>query len=508
VLENAATAIMQWGVVMKRRVFLSAIVGSILSLLFSQGLAQPNPDTLWTRTYGGSEDDYASSIQQTADGGYIVAGVTGSFGAGFYDFYLVKTNPLGDTLWTRTYGGSDDDVARSLQQTADGGYIMAGYTYSFGAGNGNFYLVKTNSEGDTLWTHKYGGSGGDRAYSVQQTSDGGYIVAGYTYSFGAGNGDYYLVKTNSQGDTLWTRTYGGIYYDYACSIQQTTDGGYIVVGGTISFGAGNWDSYVVKTNSEGDTVWTRTFGGDNYDLPYSVQQTADGGYIVAGYTVSFGVGTPDYGNMYLVKTNGQGDTLWTRTYGGDYDDAALSVQQTADGGYVVAGLTNSFGAGSYDFYLVKTNSQGDTVWTRTCGGSDYDYASSIQQTADGCYVMAGSTESFGAGGRDFYVVKTGPDISETEPAKISTPNEYILYPAYPNPFNLSTQITFALPKAGEVSLKVFNLLGQEVATLAHGMQTAGTHTVFFDGSGLPTGIYFYRLDSGNLIQTRKMVLLK
>jgi hypothetical protein len=201
-----------------------------ISLFAVSALAQPNPDTLWTRTYGGSNDDYAWSVEQTADGGYIVAGSTNSFGAGDFDCYLVKTNSQGDTLWTRTYGGSDDDRATSIQQTADGGYIVAGFTLSFGAGSGDFYLVKTNSLGDTLWTRTYGGSSDDKGFSVQRTADGGYIVAGFTLSFGAGGYDFYLVKTNSQGDTLWTRTYGGSNQDEARSAQQTADGGYIVAG--------------------------------------------------------------------------------------------------------------------------------------------------------------------------------------------------------------------------------------------------------------------------------------
>ena len=425
----------------------------VFSLLAVSALAQPSPDTLWTRTYGGSDYDYAYSVQQTTDGGYIVAGYTASFGAGLEDFYLVKTNTSGAPLWTRTYGGSFREEANSVQQTADGGYIVAGRTESFGAGSYDFYLVKTNSQGDTLWTRTYGGSSTDVAYSVRQSADGGYIMAGWTNSFGAGEYDFYLVKTNSQGDTLWTRTYGGINYDRAYSVQQTTDGGYIVAGYTWSFGAGGYDFYLVKTNSQGDTLWTRTYGGRDWDNAYSVQQNADGGYIVAGHTLSFGAGIRDF---YVVRTNSQGNTLWTRTYGGSMGDEAYSVQQTADGGYIVAGYTSSFGAGSYDFYLVKT----------------------------------------------------GPDVSKAEPARNGIPSEYILYPNFPNPFNPSTQMAYALPKTGKVSLKVFNLLGEEVATLVQGMQSAGTHTALFDGSGLPSGIYLCRLESEDFIQTKKMVLLK
>ncbi|MFH1012039.1 MAG: hypothetical protein V1784_12505, partial [bacterium] len=306
----------------------------VSSLILAAGaFAQPSPDTLWTRTYGGSSLDEAHSVQQIADGGYIVAGDTYSFGAGWWDFYLVKTNSSGEPLWTRTYGGTGYDGANSVQQTADGGYIVAGGTGSFGAGDRDFYLVRSNSQGDTLWTRTYGGSGTDWAFSVDSSADGGYIVAGLTYSFGAGGGDFYLVKTNSQGDTLWTRTYGGSSYDVANSVQQTADGGYIVAGGTYSFGAGLYDFYLVKTNSQGDMLWTRTYGGSYDDYAFSVQQTADGGYIVAGYTWSFGAGSSDF---YLVKTNSKGDPLWTRTYGGRLDDVVNSVQQTADGGYIVA----------------------------------------------------------------------------------------------------------------------------------------------------------------------------
>jgi len=478
----------------------------LISLFVASALGQPNPDTLWTRTYGGSSYEEAYSVQQTADGGYVIAGCTASFGAGWYDFYLVKTDSQGDTLWTRAYGGGMGDYARSVQQTSDGGYIVAGRTGSFGSGGWEIYLVKVNGQGDTLWTRTYGGGSTDEAYSVQQTADEGYIVAGYTESFDAGSGDFYLVKTNGSGDTLWTRAYGGSGWDLATSVQQTADGGYVVAGMTRSFGAGDCDFYLVKTNNSGDTLWTRTYGESSCEEAFSCQQTTDGGYIVAGFTDSSGA---NYYDFYLVKTNSSGDTLWTRTYGGSYWDGAYAVQQTTDGGYVAAGPTVSFGAGNYDFYLVRTNSQGDTLWTRTFGGSESDNAYSIQQTTDGGYVVAGITYSFGAGFYgDVYLVKTGPEISEAEPIGTPTPSQYILHPIFPNPFNPSAQITFELPKAGEVSLVVFNLLGQEVATLAHGMQSAGTHVAAFDGSHLASGIYFYRLQAGDFVQTQKMVLLK
>ncbi len=485
--------------------FIAGING-ILLLFFSQGFSQPSPDTLWTRTYGGSYSEEARCVQQTEDGGYIVAGYTDSFGAGNSDFYLVKTNSEGDTLWTRTYGRSYyKDRAYSVQQTTDGGYIVAGYTESFVADSGDFYLVKTNSEGDTLWTRTYGGSSDEWIECVQQTTDGGYIMAGTSSSFGSGFYDFYVIKTDSQGNSLWASAYGGSSYDGAYSIQQTIDGSYIVAGLTWSFGGGRDDLYLVKMNSQGDTLWTRTYGGSNFDEAESVQQTTDGGYIVAGCTQSFGMGSVDF---YLVKTDSQGDTLWTRTYGGSDWEMACSIQQTTDGGYIAAGITKSFGAGIYDFYLVKTDAQGDTLWTRTFGGISYDEAYSVQQTTDGGYIVAGRTNSFGAGFYDFYLVKTGPDISPAKYLEHPSPTDYTLYPNFPNPFNPYTQITYSLPKSCKVSLRIFNLLGQEIALLVNESQSAGTHTIVFNSAGLSSGIYLYRLNAENFSQTKKMVLLK
>ncbi len=380
------------------RIRLPAISCVLLSGICLASIA--SAQTSWWRTFGGTNYDWARSVQQTSDGGYIIAGYTTSFGAGFY---LIKTSDSGDTLWTRTHGGPYADMGFSVRQTSDGGYVLAGYTNSFGAGGLDVYLIKTDSSGDTLWTRTCGGTDIDEAHSVRQTSDGGYVAAGGTQSFGAGNWDVYLVKTDSSGDTLWTRTYGGTSDDDAWSVQQTSDGGYVIAGYTASFGAGREDVYVIKTNASGDTLWTRTYGGTSDDEGYSVQQTSDGGYIIAGYTSSLGAGSED---VYLIKTDASGDTLWIRTYGGTSDDEGYSVQQTSDGGYVIAGYTSSFGAEFCDSYLVKTDASGDTLWTRTHGGTDNDYSWSVQQTSDDGYVTAGETESFGAGNYDVYLIKT------------------------------------------------------------------------------------------------------
>jgi hypothetical protein len=359
---------------------------------------------MWTRTYGGANDDYGYSVQPTSDGGYIIAGSTCSRAdSSNGDVYLIKTNASGDTLWTGAYGGSGTNVGYSVQQTTDGGYIIAGATNPYDSIWNYVYLVKTDAWGESLWARTYGGTGDNEGYSVQQTTDGGYIIAGATNSFGAGDYDVYLIKTDGLGDTLWTRTYGGTGDDEGYCVEQTTDGGYIVAGATTSFGAVVEDVYLIKTNASGDTIWTRAFGGRSDDKGYSVQQTTDGGYIIAGYTNSLGARWYD---VNLIKTNGAGDTLWSSAYGGDGTDEGYSVRQTSDGGYIIAGETNSFGAGGYDAYLIRTNASGATLWIRTYGGDSTDYANSVQQTSDGGYIIAGSTNSFGGGGYDVYLIKT------------------------------------------------------------------------------------------------------
>jgi hypothetical protein len=360
----------------------------------------------WARSYGGSSMDIPLSVCQTNDGGYIVAGRTQSFGTGTTDFWVLKLFSNGDIEWQKTYGGSSYDSASSIQQTGDGGYIVVGSTTSFGAGYSDILVFKLSSAGDIEWQRTYGGSDSDSAGSIQQTTDGGYIVAGGTSSFGARDGDIWILKLSSEGDIEWQRTYGGSDSDGAGSIQQTTDGGYIVAGGTSSFGAGNGDIWILKLSSEGDIEWQRTYGGSDYDNAQSIQQTTDGGYIVAGGTSSFGAGN---GDIWILKLSSEGDIEWQKTYRGDeydYQDAN-SIQQTTDGGYVVAGSHSSFGIiKGRDFWILKLLSNGGIEWQKKYGGVFGDLARSIQQTDDGSYIVAGETSSFVAGTyEDFWIFK-------------------------------------------------------------------------------------------------------
>ena len=309
-------------------------------------------DMEWSMTYGGPLEEAVQDMVKTSDGGFALVCYTNSFGAGNYDFWLVKTNSTGYMQWNKTYGGVGNDQPYWVVQTSDGGYALSGFTNSSGAGNNDAWLVKTDAAGNMQWNMTYGGANSDVGYSVVQTSDGGYAITGVTNSFGAGSNDVYLVKTNSSGAMLWNKTYGGTGSEYAYTIVQSSDGGYAVVGQTSSFGAGGIDVYLVKTDSAGIMQWSKTFGGTGADYGNHMVQTTDGGYAICGMTLSFGAGSYD---VYFVKTDTTGNMQWNKTYGGTLADLGYSVIQTSDGGYAIAGYTGSFGAGKADFYLIKTD---------------------------------------------------------------------------------------------------------------------------------------------------------
>jgi len=380
---------------------------TILTLAFNVqqvGSSEP-PETEWSRTYGGTSADNAQSVVQTIDGGYAIAGQTESFGAGDLDFWLVKTDADGNMQWTKTYGGASTDYARSVVETSDGGYAIAGGTHSFGAGNADFWLIKTDDSGNMEWHQTYGGAGIDWASHLVQTSDGGYILAGLTRSFGAGSEDCWLVKTDSSGNMQWNRTYGGIGNDVAKEVVETSDGGYAIACRTSSFGVGNYDFWLIKTDSSGNIEWSQTYGGSSVDWGQSLVQTDDGGFAILGNSKSFGAGLDDF---WLIKTNATGEMEWSRTYGGASYEGTSCVVQTNDGGYVMTGWTASYGAGSNDFWLIKTDSSGNIEWSQTYGDVGLEESNAVIQTSDGGYAIAGWTGSFGVGNYDFWLIKLAP----------------------------------------------------------------------------------------------------
>jgi PKD repeat protein len=397
----------------------------------------------WQNTIGGSSYDELQSIQQTTDGGYILGGYSYSgisgdkteANQGGFDYWVVKLSATGTIEWQNTIGGSNDDYLQSIQQIANGGYILGGYSSSGISGDkteaiqGNFgsdyWVIKLSATGTIQWQNTIGGSGYDNLQSIQQTTDGGYILGGYSESgisgdkteTNQGGFDYWVVKLSATGTIQWQNTIGGSGDDQLQSIQQTTNGGYIlggysnsgISGDKTEASQGGNDYWVVKLSTTGTIEWQNTIGGSGEDQLQSIQQTTDGGYILGGYSYS-GIsgdkteanqGSDDYNDYWVIKLSATGTIQWQNTIGGNGDDYLLSIQQTTDGGYILGGYSNSgisgdkteINQGGSDYWVIKLSSNGTIQWQNTIGGSSGDFLRSIQQTTDGGYILGGYSQS-------------------------------------------------------------------------------------------------------------------
>ncbi len=409
------------------------------------------PQIVWQKCIGGSSDDIAESIQQTSDGGYIVAGYTLSTDGDLlnkakyknYNAYILKLTSKGDTLWTRLLGGNGGDIAKSVLQTSEG-YVIAAYSNSIDGdllnqgnhGKSDFWIFGLNETGKINWQKCLGGSGDNVAFAIQKTING-YVVAGYTQNNPDGDlagqkllggNDYWIVTINNYGNIVNQKCLGGYADEYPHSIQ-TINGGYVVAGysystnGYMPSNHGYDDYFIAKLDNNLDTVWTQCLGGAGFDEAYSIQQTTDGGYIVAGHSNSanFTNGSRENQDFWIVKLNGEGKVIWQKVLGGSGNDAASSIQQTADGGYIITGYSNSMDGdlkditkhGNYDCWIVKLDSKGKITWQKCFGGSSDDIGTSIQQTTDGSFIIAGYSKSTDGdlsgipkhGDNDYWIIK-------------------------------------------------------------------------------------------------------
>jgi hypothetical protein len=423
---------MNWGIKMIKILF-----GLFLLINFS---LLSSTDAQWEEDYENNQDDYTyttsdtevvhwanviggfswrmsgrKGIKETSDGGYIVTCITGELDDSG-DIGIIKLNSSGAIMWQRAYGRRhiEDYPYGGIQETSDGGYIVAGFTMASNYGTHIFWILKLNSSGDYEWQKTYGGEHDmDFPYSIQETTDGGYVVAGTTYSFAVGECDYWILKLTEYGDIEWQRTYGGSGYDRAIHIQQTTDGGYVVAGVAESFRAGSgykWrgDYWILKLTENGDIEWQKTYGGGDFDRANSIHQTADGGYIISGRTGHWPARKSDF---WILKLSSSGDIEWQRAYGygGATWETAGPIIPTSDGGYIIGGSTEPYGDREQVGLILKLTSNGDIKWQRTYGqtGSD-DGTFNIQETSDGRYIVLGDM-LFTSGNHDLMILKLSRD---------------------------------------------------------------------------------------------------
>jgi len=378
-------------------------------------------DISWKKKYGGEGNDAGDSICQTSDGGFFIVGETTSKGAGERDVWLIKTDTNGNIEWDKTLGGANYDRGKHGLQTTDGGFIIIGYTSSYGSGSNDAWLIKTDSNGNIEWNETYGGEGNEEGVCVQQTSDGGYIIAGQTDSYGAGGTDAWIFKTDCNGNIIWQKTFGEELVDFAEWIEKTSDGGYIFTGlfgfyseGVIKFNIYS-DLWIVKIDENGNKVWEQFFDGERYNLGHAVKQTMDEGYIITGWT---NAGRLSGGDVWLIKTNSLGELEWEKSIGKNYlIESAIGLDVTDDGGFIVtgcSGLITGWPAKGMiagvplitKTLVVKTDSNGDIDWQENCGPG-ICMGRIVKQCDDGGFIVVGNTGNH-HNTKDLLLIKISP----------------------------------------------------------------------------------------------------
>jgi hypothetical protein len=407
----------------------------------------------WEKNFGGSDNDYLFFNQQTDDGGFIAVGSTESTdgdiseNAGFMDYWIIKINQNGEMEWEKNLGGTDSESARYVEQTSDGGYILCGNSKSndgdVGGNNGDsdYWVVKLDEDGEIMWEKNYGGSSNDFAWSIKQTTDEGDIVSGYSGSSDGdvsgnnGSTDYWILKLDVDGEIVWDKNLGGSSNETARYIQQSEDGGFVVAGfsrsndGDVGGNNGGFDYWIVKLNSDGEIMWEKSLGGSNDEIGWSVEELITGGYIVCGYSNSNDgdVGGNNGGSDYwIVGLGSDGEILWEKNYGGSNNEFTNSLQQTIDGGYIIGGNSGSLNSGDVggnnggsDYWIVKVNQTGEILWEKNLGGTGTEGLWWVQQTIDEGYIIAGFSESNDGdvggnnGMADYWIVKLAPLTSST-----------------------------------------------------------------------------------------------
>jgi hypothetical protein len=370
----------------------------------AQVLAQP--DAEWSRYYGGDQQDVLRGFCVLEDSSLIMAGRCDSWGPGGADYWLMKTTEEGDSLWSRFFGGSAGDYPGGIEPCSDGGFVLFGSTASFGAGSSDIWLIKTDASGDSQWTRTFGGLNSDQTRSAVQTADGGFFIAGYTVNFGAGTEDFWLIRTNANGDSLWSRTFGGPSNERCFTSILGTSGNIYMAGDARSYGGGDKDVWLVAASPDGDSLWSRVFGGQFDEECRSIKLAADGGFFLVGGKNMDGA---DNWNVWVIRTDSLGNELWNRTYGADLNDFGGAAQILPDGGLIVGGHFEQYAGSVEDYWLLRLDSDGDSLWSTSYGNEYLDVLWVVKLAPDGGYYVGGRGTQADSVLGDWLVVKTGPD---------------------------------------------------------------------------------------------------
>jgi len=372
----------------------SKIILSISLLFWLQNQCAQNSNSeeiTFLKEIGDLGNSRGVTVEQTKDNGYIITGHTTDGNHEGEDVLLIKTNPSGEVVWRKTFGGEGNDNGWAVRQTKDDGYIISGFTNSFGKGDMDIYLIKTDAKGELVWSKTFGGDGDEYGWDIRTTNDNGYIIASQTNSFGKGEIDAYLLKVDENGNELWSNTYGGDKIDRVFSIQETRDNGFVTAGITYSYDSdspNDRDGYLLKVDAFGREQWHKIFGKDKYDVVHSVALTKDNGYVLTGYGESFAK-RENNRDVYLIKTDKHGETKWLKTYGDIEAERGIKGLQTKDGGYIAIGFTDKL----LNLYLVRTDNNGELLWKKAFGENNkLEFGYTVRETSDGGFILLGHSE--------------------------------------------------------------------------------------------------------------------
>ncbi len=432
------------------KLFTALVLISLISVVLPQ----------WEKAFGGRSSDVGYDVIAVSDG-FVACGNTHSFPypRTDSDVYILKTDTFGSLLWSKYYGSIYNDGSRAIIEDNEGNFLLVGFTQRDPSRKNDVFLVKFSSTGEYLAYRTYGTDKDEFGLSIVRCADGGYLIVGRTDSPSPDNWDIYILKIDSLYDSIWTKTIGGSGWDEGRDVDKCDDGGFVIAGFTYSFGMGQSDVYLVRIDSTGDTLWSRVYGGELRDEAYSVMQLDDGGFIITGLTQSFGEGSSD---IYILRTDPDGDTIWTRTIGDENRQEANSVVVTTEGNFVVAGITEFPVTRGQDAYLICIDSEGELIWSKNYGGTMFDRANALALTDDKGYIFVGRTKSIGNGNNDLYIVKTD-SVGFSKIADTDLLPKQIELKVYPNPFNstCSIEITDCVETTNQHGiLKIFDLQGK------------------------------------------------
>ncbi|MEO8066466.1 MAG: T9SS type A sorting domain-containing protein [Flavobacteriales bacterium] len=537
---------------MKRSILVFCCVIVHFSFAYAQG-----PIKEWDVDLGAVDNEQLYSVQQTSDGGYILGGYSDSgisgdktqASRGSSDYWIVKTDASGVQQWDARFGGTSVDQLTALQQTADGGYILGGFSFSniggdktqVGRGQSDYWLVKTDGNGILQWDARFGGDSLDELHALQQTSDGGYILGGYSMSVIGGDQthsrlggkDYWIVKTDPNGIQQWDSRFGGAQFDELNSIMETADNGFIMGGYSLSGASGNktqpnkgsYDYWIVKADANGTMEWDVDLGGLNEDWLTQLQQTDDGGYILGGWSwsgVSGDKTQPSNGDndYWIIKTDANGVLLWDKAFGGNTNDYMYAIEQTIDGGYVLGGYSSSGVSGDKtqptqggtDYWLVKVAVNGVLQWDADFGGTDFDFLYALRQTNDGGYILGGYSSSdiggdktqMSKGVNDYWIIKTDGGFLSSGVAGPGAGASGL--GIFPNPVPQYATLSFTLSEASETVIDLLDMSGRVIVSLADEKLAAGDHTIQFNRRSIQAGAYLLRVGSEEGMAIMKMVI--